>query len=319
MKETVNMDLRDMLGIKYPIIQGGMANIATGEFAAAISNAGGLGLIAAGGLTTQQLRDNIRKAKALTEKPFGVNIMLMHPNADEASDIVIEEGGRVTTGAGNPGKYMDKWKKAGLKVFPIVPSVAFARRMEKYGADGVIAEGTESGGHVGELTTMALVPQVVSAVQIPVVAAGGIASGPQMLAAFALGAVGVQIGTALLVSEECPIHINYKNAIIKAKDTDTTVTGRIAGIPVRILKNKMAREYLKREKEGANIEELELYTLGSLRKAVIDGDIHTGSLMSGQVAGQLKQIRPAGEIMEELFNDFRKAFEELKNSSLLNR
>jgi enoyl-[acyl-carrier protein] reductase II len=214
---------------------------------------------------------------------------------------------------------MDKWKKAGLKVFPIVPSVAFARRMEKYGADGVIAEGTESGGHVGELTTMALVPQVVSAVQIPVVAAGGIASGPQMLAAFALGAVGVQIGTALLVSEECPIHINYKNAIIKAKDTDTTVTGRIAGIPVRILKNKMAREYLKREKEGANIEELELYTLGSLRKAVIDGDIHTGSLMSGQVAGQLKQIRPAGEIMEELFNDFRKAFEELKNSSLLNR
>ncbi|NLL38485.1 MAG: enoyl-[acyl-carrier-protein] reductase FabK [Clostridiales bacterium] len=314
------MDLRDMLGIKYPIIQGGMANIATGEFAAAISNAGGLGLIAAGGLTTQQLRDNIRKAKALTEKPFGVNIMLMHPNADEASDIVIEEGvGVVTTGAGNPGKYMDKWKKAGLKVFPIVPSVAFARRMEKYGADGVIAEGTESGGHVGELTTMALVPQVVSAVQIPVVAAGGIASGPQMLAAFALGAVGVQIGTALLVSEECPIHINYKNAIIKAKDTDTTVTGRIAGIPVRILKNKMAREYLKREKEGANIEELELYTLGSLRKAVIDGDIHTGSLMSGQVAGQLKQIRPAGEIMEELFNDFRKAFEELKNSSLLNR
>lgn len=314
------MDLRDIMGIKYPIIQGGMANIATGKFAAAISNAGGLGLIAAGGLTIEQLRDNIRKAKELTEKPFGVNIMLMHPNADEASDVVIEEGvGIVTTGAGSPGKYIDKWKKAGLKVFPIVPSVAFARRMEMYGADGVIAEGTESGGHVGELTTMALVPQVVSAVQIPVVAAGGVASGPQMLAAFALGAVGVQIGTALLVSEECPIHINYKNAIIKAKDTDTTVTGRIAGIPVRILKNKMARDYIKHEKDGASIEELEQYTLGSLRRAVFDGDIHTGSLMSGQVAGQLKGIRPAGEIMEELFEDCRKTFEELKNNSLFGR
>lgn len=314
------MDLRDMLGIKYPIIQGGMANIATGEFAAAISNAGGLGLIAAGGMTIEQLRENIRKARELTDKPFGVNIMLMHPNADEASDLVIEEGvGIVTTGAGNPGKYMDKWKKAGIKVFPIVPSVAFARRMEMNGADGVIAEGTESGGHVGELTTMALVPQVVSAVRIPVVAAGGIASGPQMLAAFALGAVGVQIGTALLVSEECPVHINYKNAIVKAKDTDTTVTGRIAGIPVRILKNKMAREYLKREKEGASIEELEHFTLGSLRRAVFDGDIHSGSLMCGQVAGQIETIRPAAEIMEELFEDCRKAFEQLKNSSLLNR
>lgn len=314
------MDLRDMLGIKYPIIQGGMANIATGEFAAAISNAGGLGLIAAGGMTIEQLRENIRKARELTDKPFGVNIMLMHPNADEASELVIEEGvGIVTTGAGNPGKYMDKWKKAGIKVFPIVPSVAFARRMEMNGADGVIAEGTESGGHVGELTTMALVPQVVSAVRIPVVAAGGIASGPQMLAAFALGAVGVQIGTALLVSEECPVHINYKNAIVKAKDTDTTVTGRIAGIPVRILKNKMAREYLKREKEGASIEELEHFTLGSLRRAVFDGDIHWGSLMCGQVAGQIETIRPAAEIMEELFEDCRKAFEQLKNSSLLNR
>jgi enoyl-[acyl-carrier protein] reductase II len=311
------MDLREILHIKYPIIQGGMANIATGAFAAAISNAGGLGLIGAGGMTIEQLRENIHTARALTDKPFGVNIMLMHPNADEASEAVIEEGIHiVTTGAGNPGKYMEKWKKAGLKVFPIVPSVAYARRMESYGADGVIAEGTESGGHVGELTTMTLVPQVCAAVRIPVIAAGGIAGGPQMVAAFALGAVGVQLGTALLVAEECPIHINYKNAIIRAKDTDTTVTGRIGGVPVRILKNQMAREYLKREKEGAGLEELENFTLGSLRKAVFDGDIHNGSLMAGQVSGQLKEIKPAEDILRELFEECRISLNQLKEQSV---
>ncbi|NLO47399.1 MAG: enoyl-[acyl-carrier-protein] reductase FabK [Clostridiales bacterium] len=313
------MDLRDILGIKYPIIQGGMANIATGKFASAISNAGGLGLIAAGGMTIKQLRENIAEAKSLTSKPFGVNIMLMHPNANEASDVVIEEGVKiVTTGAGNPGKYMVKWKKAGIKVFPIAPSVAYARRMESHGADGVIAEGTESGGHVGELTTMALVPQICAAVKIPVIAAGGIAGGPQMLAAFALGAVGVQLGTALLLAEECPIHTNYKQAIINAKDTDTTVTGRIGGVPVRILKNKMAREYLKREKEGAGLEELENFTLGSLHKAVFDGDIHNGSLMAGQVAGQLKEIRPAAVILQELYVEMKKSFDILKQISIWN-
>ncbi|MGN1314719.1 MAG: nitronate monooxygenase [Lachnospiraceae bacterium] len=307
------MRLNEILGIKYPIIQGGMANIATGEFAAAVSNAGGLGLIGAAGMNPDSLRENIRRAKELTHEKFGVNLMLMNPQVDEMAEIVVEEGIKyLTTGAGNPNKYMDKWKEAGIFVMPVVASVALARLMERAGADAIIAEGTESGGHIGELTTMALVPQVVDAVNIPVIAAGGIASGRQLAAAYALGAVGAQVGTCLLVSEECPVHNAYKEAVIKAKDIDTIVTGRIAGTPVRILKNKMAREYVKKEKEGATLMELEQYTLGSLRRAVFEGDIRTGSVMAGQVAGQLKDIRPVAQILEELCADSIKVIESLK-------
>ena len=299
------MDIRDIIKTKYPIIQGGMANIATGEFAAAISNAGGLGLIAAGGMKPEQLRENIDRARELTDKPFGVNIMLMHPQVDELMEIVIEKKVPVvTTGAGNPGKYVPALKEAGIKVMPVVASVALAQRMERLGVDAVIAEGTESGGHVGEMTTMALVPQVVDGVSIPVVAAGGIASGRQMLAAYALGACGVQEGTCLLVSEECPVHQNYKQAVLDASDSDTIVTGRIGGTPVRVLKNRMAREYVRQERAGATKEELEVYTLGSLRKAVFDGNVKEGSLMAGQVAGQLHEIRPAAVILEEMYTSF---------------
>ena len=299
------MDIRDIIKTKYPIIQGGMANIATGEFAAAISNAGGLGLIAAGGMKPEQLRENIDRARELTDKPFGVNIMLMHPQVDELMEIVIEKKVPVvTTGAGNPGKYVPALKEAGIKVMPVVASVALAQRMERLGVDAVIAEGTESGGHVGEMTTMALVPQVVDGVSIPVVAAGGIASGRQMLAAYALGACGVQVGTCLLVSEECPVHQNYKQAVLDASDSDTIVTGRIGGTPVRVLKNRMAREYVRQERAGATKEELEVYTLGSLRKAVFDGNVKEGSLMAGQVAGQLHEIRPAAVILEEIYTSF---------------
>ena len=299
------MDIRDIIKTKYPIIQGGMANIATGEFAAAISNAGGLGLIAAGGMKPEQLRENIDRARELTDKPFGVNIMLMHPQVDELMEIVIEKKVPVvTTGAGNPGEYVPALKEAGIKVMPVVASVALAQRMERLGVDAVIAEGTESGGHVGEMTTMALVPQVVDGVSIPVVAAGGIASGRQMLAAYALGACGVQVGTCLLVSEECPVHQNYKQAVLDASDSDTIVTGRIGGTPVRVLKNRMAREYVRQERAGATKEELEVYTLGSLRKAVFDGNVKEGSLMAGQVAGQLHEIRPAAVILEEMYTSF---------------
>lgn len=299
------MDIRDIIKTKYPIIQGGMANIATGEFAAAISNAGGLGLIAAGGMKPDQLRENIDRARELTDKPFGVNIMLMHPQVDELMEIVIEKKVPVvTTGAGNPGKYVPALKEAGIKVMPVVASVALAQRMERLGVDAVIAEGTESGGHVGEMTTMALVPQVVDGVSIPVVAAGGIASGRQMLAAYALGACGVQVGTCLLVSEECPVHQNYKQAVLDASDSDTIVTGRIGGTPVRVLKNRMAREYVRQERAGATKVELEVYTLGSLRKAVFDGNVKEGSLMAGQVAGQLHEIRPAAVILEEMYTSF---------------
>ncbi|HIY10947.1 MAG TPA: nitronate monooxygenase [Candidatus Anaerofilum excrementigallinarum] len=295
------MRLNEILGTEFPLIQGGMANIATGTFAAAVSNAGALGLIGAGGMRAEQLREEIRICKSLTDKPFGVNIMLMNPDADQMAQIVVEEGVKiVTTGAGNPGKYMAAWKEAGIKVIPVVPAAVLARRMEKAGADAVIAEGTESGGHVGEMTTMALVPQVVDAVNIPVIAAGGIADGRQLLAAFALGAVGAQLGTCLLASEECPIHPNYKEAILKASDNDTIVTGRIGGTPVRILKNRMAREYVKQEKAGADKMELEKYTLGSLRRAVFEGDVQTGSLMAGQVAGMVHEIRPLRAIFEDM-------------------
>ncbi|WP_334291519.1 nitronate monooxygenase [Butyrivibrio sp. NC2002] len=293
--------LNEILGTEFPIIQGGMANIATGSFAAACSNAGALGLIGVGGMNPQMLRDEIRICREKTDKPFGVNIMLMHPDADEFADIVVEEKIKVvTTGAGNPAKYMDKWKAAGIKVIPVVAAPILARLLEKAGADAVIAEGCESGGHVGEMTTMTLVPQTVDAVDIPVIAAGGIADSRQVRAAYALGACGVQVGTCLLASIECPIHENYKKAVIKAKGTDAIVTGRIGGTPVRILKNKMSREYLKKEKTGASLEELEKYTLGSLRRAVFEGDVDTGSLMAGQTCGQVNEIRPLREIFEEL-------------------
>lgn len=308
------MKINELLNVKYPLIQGGMANIATGEFAASVSNAGALGLIGAGGMTTEILKENIQKCKQLTSQPFGVNLMMMNPYVDEMAQLVIDEGIKVvTTGAGNPSKYMKAWKEAGIIVMPVVPSVALAKRLERSGADAVIVEGTEAGGHIGELTTMALVPQVVEAVSIPVVAAGGIASGKQLLAAYALGATGVQVGTCLLASEECPVHENYKNAIVKAKDTDTTVTGRIGGTPVRIIKNRMAKEYIKREKEGASMEELETYTLGSLRKAVLEGDTQSGSLMAGQVAGLVKEIKPVKAIIEDLFHDCEIEKEKLMN------
>ena len=306
------MKLNEMLHIKYPFIQGGMANIATGTFAAAVSNAGGLGLIGAGGMNTQMLRKEIRTCKSLTDKPFGVNLMLMNPEVDQMADMIVEEGVKiVTTGAGSPAKYMARWKENGMMVMPVVSSSLIAKKMEQCGADAVIAEGTESGGHVGEMTTMALVPQIVDAVSIPVIAAGGIADGRQLAATFALGAVGVQLGTCLLVSKECPIHEAYKAALLKAKDNDTIVTGRIAGTPVRILKNQMAREYVKNEKAGMGIMELEKFTLGSLRRAVFEGDTKRGSLMAGQVVGQLKDIRPLAKILDELYEGCKEVIAKL--------
>lgn len=300
------MRLNEMLGIEFPFIQGGMANIATGEFAAAVSNAGGLGLIGAGGMNTDMLREHIRKCKSLTDKPFGVNLMLMNPDAPNMAKMIVEEGVKiVTTGAGSPAEYMPHWKENGMLVIPVVSGTALAIRMERCGADAVIAEGTESGGHIGEMTTMTLVPQVCDAVSIPVIAAGGIADGRSVAAAFALGAVGMQVGTVLLASDECPIHQAYKDAVIKAKDNGTTVTGRIAGTPVRIIKNTMAREYIKLEKAGADIMELEKFTLGSLRRAVFDGDTTNGSLMAGQVAGQIHEIKPIRQIFEEMYNGYK--------------
>ena len=295
------MRLNELLGTEFPIIQGGMANIATGEFAAAVSNAGALGLIGAGGMDAETLRGHIRRCRELTDKPFGVNIMLMNPAAPQMAQVVIEEGVQVvTTGAGVPSAFVPAWKEAGIKVFPVVAATTLVRRLEPLGVDGFIAEGTESGGHVGELTTMALVPQVREVTDRPVIAAGGIASGRQLAAALALGACGVQVGTCLLVSQECPIHDNYKQAVLKAKDSDTTVTGRSVNAPVRIIKNQMSREYLKQERAGAGREELERFTLGSLRRAVFDGDVKTGSLMCGQTAGLLHEIRPLRAILEEL-------------------
>ena len=306
------MKLNELLGIEFPIIQGGMANVATGKFAAAVSNAGALGLVAGGGLDAEALRAEIRDAKAATDKPFGVNLMLMNPHIDELARVVVEEGVQVvTTGAGNPGKYVPAWKEAGIKVFPVVAAPVLAKRLERYGIDGVIAEGTESGGHVGEMTTMALVPQVADAVSVPVIAAGGIADGRQLCAAFALGACGVQVGTVLLASEECPIHDNYKQTVLKAGANDTVVTGRSGGAPVRVLKNKMAREYLRMEKQNLPLEEMEKLTLGSLRRAVFDGDVDTGSFMAGQVAGMVHAIKPLRQIFEELMAGYEQVRKEL--------
>ena len=303
--------LNKLLNIKYPIIQGAMANIATAEFAACVSQCGGLGIIATGSLSAEQTRIEIQKCKQLTNQPFGVNIMLMNPYASEIVDVIIEEGVPVvTTGAGNPGAYMAKFKEAGIKVFPVVPSVGLAKRMERAGADALIVEGGESGGHVGEMTTMALVPQVVDAVNIPVIAAGGIADGRGMIAAFALGACGVQVGTCLLVADECPIHENYKE-VIKAKDTDTVVTGKSVNTPVRSLKNQMTREYLKLESHIESREELEKLTLGGLRKAVHDGDVKTGSVMMGQIAGMIQEKKPMQQILNEMMESTEAVYQSL--------
>ena len=307
------MKLNELLGIEFPLIQGGMANIATGAFAAAVSNAGALGLVGSGGWDGETLRREIRIAKENTDKPFGVNLMLMNPHMDELAQVVVEEGvAVVTTGAGNPGKYVPAWKEAGIRVFPVVAAPVLAKRLERLGVDGFIAEGTESGGHVGEMTTMALVPQVVDTVSVPVIAAGGIADGRQLAAAFALGACGAQIGTCLLASEECPIHENYKKAVIKASATDTIVTGRSTGAPVRVLKNRMAREYVRMEKDHLPLEELEKLTLGSLRRAVFDGDVDTGSFMAGQVAGMVHEIRPLRQIFEDLMAGYEKTVKEMQ-------
>ena len=306
------MKLNELLGTEFPIIQGGMANIATGEFAAAGANAGALGMIATGGWDGDRLRQEIRRAKDLTDKPFGVNIMLMSPYVEDIARIVVEEGVRfVTTGAGNPGKYLPAWKDAGIKVMPVVAAGILAQRLSRYDVDAFIAEGCESGGHIGEMNTMALVPQVVDAVSQPVIAAGGIADGRQVAAAFALGACGIQIGTCLLVSEECPIHENYKKALLAAKDSDTMVTGRSSGAPVRVLKNKMARKYLKMERENLPLEQLEKLTLGSLRRAVLEGDVDGGSLMAGQVAGMLHEIRPLRQIFEDLMKGCQTRLDEM--------
>lgn len=297
----MNTRINELLGIKHPIIQGGMAWVAEYNLAAAVSNAGGLGLIGAASAPPEVVREQIRKAKELTDKPFGVNVMLLNPNAEEVAQIVIEEGVKVvTTGAGSPAKFMDAWKKAGVVVIPVVASVAMAKMMERAGADAVVAEGMESGGHIGAQTTMTLVPQVVDAVSIPVVAAGGIADGRGIAAVRMLGAEGVQMGTRFIVAEESIVHDNYKERVIKAKDIDTEVTGTSTGHPIRVLRNKMSREYLKMEKEGASFEELEHLTLGSLRKAVIDGDVVNGSMMAGQSAGMVTKKQTCKEIIEEL-------------------
>ena len=304
-------DICNILGIRYPIFQGGMAWISDSKLAAAVSNAVGLGIIAGANAPASYIRNEIKETKKLTDKPFGLNIMLLSDNADELADIAIEEGVKViTTGAGNPGKFMERWKQAGIIVIPVVASVALAKRMERCGADAVIAEGCEAGGHIGKLTTMVLLPQVVDAVNIPVIGAGGIADGRGIAAAFALGASGIQVGTRFLVSEECQIHDNYKNAVIKSKDIDTVVTGRCTGHPVQVLKNKLAKEYLKLEKNNVSFDKLEELGRGALKKAVVDGDIENGSLMAGQISGMLKKVQTSKEIIEEMFNEY----EEIKKN-----
>ena len=311
--------ITELLQIEYPIFQGGMAWVAEHKLAAAVSNAGGLGIIGAASAPPEVVREEIRKCKELTDKPFGVNIMLLNPNAEDVAKIVVEEGVKaVTTGAGNPGKFMELWKNAGVKVIPVVASVAMAKMMERAGADAVVAEGMESGGHIGSTTTMALVPQVVDAVEIPVIAAGGIADGRGMAAAMMLGAEGVQCGTVFLASNECYISDKYKELVLKATDISTVVTGRPSGHPVRSLKTPMARKCLELEKENtdASLEELEKATAGSLRKAVQDGNYEEGTFMSGQIAGMLRELRPCEDILkgmtaeaEELLKNAYKRFE----------
>ena len=297
-------EITELLGIQYPIIQGGMAWVGTWELASAVSEAGGLGIIGSGGAPAEWVKDQIQQVKKHTDKPFGVNLMLMNPDADKIAQIIAEEHVEVvTTGAGNPEKYMKMWKEAGVKVVPVVASVALARRMERSGADAVIAEGTESGGHIGETTTMVLVPQVVDAVSIPVIAAGGIADGRGFAAAMMLGAKAVQMGTIFVASKESIVHEAYKQKVIKAKDIDTKVTGRSTGHPVRTLRNQQTKEYLRLEAAGASLEELEKLTLGGLRKPVVDGDVMHGSVMAGQIAGLVKEELSCKEIIEKVYGE----------------
>ena len=297
-------DVTKLLEIEYPILQGGMAWVAEHHLAAAVSEAGGLGLIGAASAPGEWVREQIRKVKERTEKPFGVNIMLMSPYADEVAKVVAEEGVKVvTTGAGNPEKYMKLWKDAGIKVIPVVASVALAKRMERCGADAVVAEGSEAGGHIGENTTMVLVPQIADAVSIPVIAAGGIADGRGVASSLILGASAVQVGTHFVVTKESVVHENYKKCIIKAKDIDSKVTGRSTGHPIRVLRNQMTKEYLRLEKEGASFEELEKLTLGALRKAVVEGDVVNGSLMAGLSAGLVKEEFSCRELVQKLMSE----------------
>ena len=297
----------ELLGIEYPIIQGGMAWVAEYHLAAAVSNAGGIGLIGAASAPPEVVREQVRKCKELTGKPFGVNVMLLNPNAEEVAKIVVEEGVKVvTTGAGNPAKFMGLWKENGVKVIPVVASVAMAKMMERAGADGVVAEGMESGGHIGSITTMALVPQVVDAVSIPVIAAGGIGDGRGLAAAMMLGAEGVQMGTRFVAAKESIVHQNYKERLFKASDIDSEVTGMSTGHPVRSLRNKMTKEYLRLEKEGADFMELEKLTLGSLRNAVIDGDVVNGTVMAGQIAGMVKKEQSCSEMIQEIMEQAEK-------------
>lgn len=307
MKHNMKTRVTELLGIEYPIIQGGMAWVAEHNLAAAVSQAGGLGIIGAGGAPASFVKEQIEKVKTVTDKPFGVNIMLMNPEADAIAKVVADEGVKVvTTGAGNPGKYMAMWKEAGVKVIPVVASVAMARMMERGGADAIVAEGMESGGHIGSATTMTLVPQVVDAVQIPVIAAGGIADGRGFAAAMMLGAEAVQMGTRFVVATESIVHDNYKKKVIAAKDIDSEITGMSTGHPVRQIRNKMSREYLQMEKDGAPFEELEKLTLGSLRRAVVDGDTVTGTLMAGQIAGLVKKEQSCVEMIQEIMAEAEK-------------
>ena len=307
------MTITKLLGIKYPVFQGAMAQIARYQLASAVSNAGGLGIIASGGMSPEQLREEIVNCKKHTDKPFAVNLMLMMHNIDEIIYVVIEEGvGIVTTGAGTPRKYMPKLKEAGIKVIPVIPSVKAAKKMEELGCDAVVVEGMEAGGHVGESTTMALLPQVTSAVNIPVIAAGGIADGRGVAAAYCLGASGVQMGTVFLATEECPVSENYKNAILEAVDTSTTLTGTKFGAPVRGIKNELTKRYHELEEKSSTLMELEELTLGSLRKAAYEGDVENGSIMSGQIAGLVNEIRPVKDVIEGIFEEAQKVLEETK-------
>ena len=307
------MTITKLLWIKHPVFQGAMAQIARYQLASAVSNAGGLGIIASGGMSPEQLREEIVNCKKHTDKPFAVNLMLMMHNINEIIDVVIDEGvGIVTTGAGTPRKYMPKLKEAGIKVIPVIPSVKAAKKMEELGCDAVVVEGMEAGGHVGESTTMALLPQVTSAVNIPVIAAGGIADGRGVAAAYCLGASGVQMGTVFLATEECPVSENYKNAILEAVDTSTTLTGTKFGAPVRGIKNELTKRYHELEEKSSTLMELEELTLGSLRKAAYEGDVENGSIMSGQIAGLVNEIRPVKDVIEGIFEEAQKVLEETK-------
>lgn len=305
--------ITELLGIEYPVIQGGMAWVADAQLAANVSKAGGIGFIGAANAPAEWVREQIHIARQITDKPFGVNVMLLSPHADEVAAVVSEEKvAAVTTGASNPAKYMEMWKNSGIRVIPVVASVALARMMEKCGADAVVAEGMESGGHIGEQTTMSLVPQVVDAVSIPVIAAGGIGDGRGMAAAFMLGAQAVQIGTRFIVAKECNVHQAYKDRVIQARDIDSEVTGRSTGHPVRSLRNQMTRKYQALEKEGAGFEELELLTLGALRKAVVDGDVKNGTVMAGQIAGLIKKEQTCSEIIKELMDGMSNVIEHVR-------